>query len=185
MTELTPKQRYYQNWKTKDPERYLAQSKKTCQRHKEKYANDPEYRAKQLQKAKDYAEKNKDKRRARRQNSIKEQTTAKAYSRSNEVRRRSRNKALVAKYGITIDEFERMEVNQNGVCAICQTKPEINDRWSSLTHNLRVDHDHTTGKVRALLCLNCNTALGHFRDDVRLLQKAVLYLECHEASPII
>ena len=56
MTELTPKQRYYQNWKTKDPERYLAQSKKTCQWHKEKYANDPEYRAKQLQKAKDYAE---------------------------------------------------------------------------------------------------------------------------------
>ncbi len=72
-----------------------------------------------------------------------------------------------AKYGITRDEYETMALNQKGRCAICNEEP---------TESLRVDHDHETGKVRALLCNNCNAGLGHFRDDPELLASAITYL---------
>lgn len=54
---------------------------------------------------------------------------------------------------------------QGGLCAICREAPA--------TH---VDHDHATGKVRGLLCFNCNGALGQFRDRQDLMLRAVVYL---------
>lgn len=59
---------------------------------------------------------------------------------------------------------------QNYACAICHRElPE-------LEHGLVVDHDHVTGKVRALLCGNCNTALGLLGDDVARIQRAAEYV---------
>ena len=57
---------------------------------------------------------------------------------------------------------------QNSVCAICGRKSE---------NLLTVDHDHTTGIIRGLLCKACNTGLGYFHDDPDSLRKAASYLE--------
>jgi len=84
--------------------------------------------------------------------------------------RRARNSDLKKSYGITIDDFERMDVEQNHLCKICQ-QPQ-----SGRYENLAVDHCHTTGKVRGLLCDSCNRALGLFKDSVDVLRSAVDYL---------
>lgn len=75
------------------------------------------------------------------------------------------------KYGITADQFNTMLEEQDGVCAICGIQAEEYGKRFS------IDHCHTTGTVRGLLCMNCNTALGHFRDDVESLERAIKYLE--------
>jgi hypothetical protein len=73
------------------------------------------------------------------------------------------------KYGITADNFKQMFETQQGKCAICNEEPKTK-------RGLHVDHDHETGKVRGLLCHGCNVALGSFKEDVTLLNKAIEYL---------
>jgi hypothetical protein len=80
---------------------------------------------------------------------------------------------LMRSYGITIDEFEARLAGQGGACAICRIVPE--NTWS-----LAVDHDHRTGKVRGLLCDQCNLALGKFQDSIKTLENAIAYLRKHE-----
>lgn len=75
-------------------------------------------------------------------------------------------------YGITLDKYDEMLEAQGGVCAICG-QPCRTGRA------LAVDHDHTTGDVRSLLCANCNNGLGRFGDDPSLLRIAADYLEAH------
>jgi hypothetical protein len=58
---------------------------------------------------------------------------------------------------------------QDGRCAICGAERG--------TRRLAIDHDHTTGFIRGLLCVRCNTGLGSFRDDPELLRKAIEYLD--------
>lgn len=77
----------------------------------------------------------------------------------------------LARFDLTTKQYEDMLVEQNGVCAICYKN---NGKKS-----LAVDHDHRTGVVRQLLCMNCNTALGHFKDDPELLERAIEYLKRH------
>lgn len=69
--------------------------------------------------------------------------------------------------GMTLERFEEIVRAQDGKCWICQKTPAT---------ALCVDHDHTTGMVRGLLCDRCNTALGGFRDDPELLERAAQYL---------
>lgn len=73
------------------------------------------------------------------------------------------------KYGITPEQYKDMHETQQGKCAICNTEPKTK-------RGLHVDHDHGTGKVRGLLCHGCNVALGSFKEDVTLLNKAIEYL---------
>ena len=84
---------------------------------------------------------------------------------------------IKAKYGLTKERFLQMIEEQGNLCAICK-QPE---RESSSPHtdemNLSVDHCHKTGKVRGLLCRQCNIALGRFREDVGILQSAIAYLQ--------
>lgn len=82
-------------------------------------------------------------------------------------------------YGITIEQYNGMLASQSGCCAIC-LKPESNEIRGKVVA-LAVDHCHTSGKVRALLCSSCNTALGLFNDDVELLAKARGYVLRHSA----
>ena len=66
-----------------------------------------------------------------------------------------------------------MAEDQKGICAICGELPHGENRV------LHIDHDHLTGKIRGLLCMSCNRALGWFRDDTVILKKAIEYLKTH------
>lgn len=78
-------------------------------------------------------------------------------------------------YGITIKQHDDMLEAQGGKCAICGCPPEQSTKGA-----LAVDHCHTTGKVRGLLCGNCNAGIGHLRDSLELIRAAGAYLEKHQ-----
>ena len=84
---------------------------------------------------------------------------------------RRRNWHLLRTYGLSSTDYATLLAKQGGGCAICGRLPARGKRA------LNVDHDHTTGKIRGLLCDNCNNGLGLFRDNVDLLLAAGLYLE--------
>lgn len=90
-------------------------------------------------------------------------------------KRYSRQTDLKKKYGISVSDYNALVEKQNGVCIIC-SQPSIRVDRDGISR-LVVDHCHTTGKVRGLLCHNCNVALGLFKDDPDLLQKAKEYLQ--------
>lgn len=75
-------------------------------------------------------------------------------------------------YQITPKQWDAMLARQGGVCAICKGAP-------STRKGYHVDHDHTTGKLRGLLCSACNTGLGSFRDNPRFMRAAIDYLKQH------
>ena len=87
-----------------------------------------------------------------------------------------RNAELQRRYGITQTDYEVMIAEQNNKCAICNTT-EPGGRHNS--GYFVVDHCHTTGKVRKLLCHNCNTALGLVGDNTQTLQSMIEYLQEH------
>jgi hypothetical protein len=99
--------------------------------------------------------------------------------RSPEERAKMRAAALKRNYNITPEEYDALFQKQGGVCAICGQPETAMDKRLGRQRNLHVDHDHETGKVRALLCSNCNQGLGHFKDSLRLLAAAFFYLEQH------
>lgn len=76
---------------------------------------------------------------------------------------------LMKRYGITAQQYDGLNEAQEGKCAIC-------GKTCTTGNRLAVDHDHTSGKVRGLLCLNCNQGLGKFFDDPALFAKAIEYL---------
>lgn len=83
----------------------------------------------------------------------------------------ARNVSFKKWYNLTNLDYDRMLEEQNGRCMICgRHQSEFKNRFN-------VDHDHTTGKVRALLCVSCNTGLGKFRDNVEIMNKAIEYLK--------
>lgn len=90
-------------------------------------------------------------------------------------RQRERNKKLGSKrwpsLGFTTEDYQRMLLAQKRGCGICG-KPAA----YSKDGRLHVDHDHTTGKVRGLLCDKCNLGIGIFQDNVGLLEGAIDYL---------
>jgi hypothetical protein len=80
----------------------------------------------------------------------------------------------VARYGITLEEFEKILAEQGGVCAVCgETESDV--QYGRL-RPLSVDHDHVTGKIRGLLCNSCNRGIGLLGDNVTRLEQAVYYL---------
>lgn len=110
-----------------------------------KNKNNPEFIAKQKKRSKEYYIKNK----------ITINKKCKDYY--NTVRKPRQHSEWVAyKYGITQEDYDRMFDNQKGCCAICGI------HQSKLKQKLHVDHCHNTGKVRKLLCRNCNIHLGWY-----------------------
>lgn len=77
-------------------------------------------------------------------------------------------------YGITEDQYNAMRERQKFSCALCGIHEDA--WWEERQRRLFVDHDHKTGKVRGLLCGHCNTGLGNFKDDVKVLNRAIEYL---------
>ena len=74
------------------------------------------------------------------------------------------------KYGVTTDDYNKMFNDQDGCCAICDTRQEDQDC------SMAVDHCHVTMKVRGLLCHKCNVALGLLKDDPLVILEAAKYL---------
>ena len=81
-----------------------------------------------------------------------------------EIQRATR---LMRTYGITTEEYEDMYLAVTGHCQIC------GEYWDILA----VDHDHETGKVRGLLCQQCNRGIGIFQDDPIRVRQALTYLQ--------
>lgn len=106
-----------------------------------------------------------------------------AYMRAHRAENRSsyRDKELRRDFGITLADYDRMHLAQNGLCACCR-EPEAQRRADGRIRKLAVDHCHKSGEVRELLCGNCNKGIGHFRDDIAYLEKAIRYLERHAAK---
>ena len=71
----------------------------------------------------------------------------------------NRGKHYKSRYGITIEDYERMYETQGGLCAICK-QPETRKGRNGKPISLSIDHDHKTGKVRDLLCTHCNQMVG-------------------------
>ena len=85
--------------------------------------------------------------------------------------------ATLRKYGLTPEDYDRMIAEQDGKCAICGKAPGATDGVDK--NRLVIDHDHKTGKARALLCDFCNRGIGMFFDDPDLLTAAIAYLLQH------
>ena len=98
---------------------------------------------------------------------------ASSYNRSMVGKLSSRKSSLKRNYNLSIEQFEEIKEAQSGRCAICF------DLFKD-TRNCHVDHDHGTGKVRGLLCSNCNRGLGVFYDDIEMLKSAIYYLEKYD-----
>ena len=116
----------------------------------------------------EYYDKNKEK--------VKEQARRYYENNKEEIIKRTGAYARKRKYNLTQDQILDIFNSQNGLCSICETKMDFTSRH---TH---VDHCHTTGKIRGLLCSACNCGLGHFKDNKLLLQRSISYLEKHEEN---
>jgi len=94
------------------------------------------------------------------------------------VKKDNRKWRLKNHYGLTEDQYDEMFLNQEGRCAICQRHRD------ELKEVLAVDHNHSTGKVRQLLCRPCNSVLGYIKEDVDIALNLVEYIRRHNASSI-
>ena len=88
-----------------------------------------------------------------------------------------RNTKLKMNFGIALIDYDKMWHDQNGLCAVCG-EPETATLRGIVKH-LSVDHNHETGRVRALLCNNCNCSLGFAEDSVERLISLAEYLKRH------
>ncbi|MDO8302701.1 MAG: endonuclease VII domain-containing protein, partial [Sedimentisphaerales bacterium] len=88
-----------------------------------------------------------------------------------------RARDLAYNYGMTTEEYDEILTAQNGVCATCGRPP--NGKY------LSIDHDHDTGKVRGLLCDNCNRSLGLTHESIDILAKMINYLKQKNKVEII
>lgn len=89
-----------------------------------------------------------------------------------------RQKDLRRNFGMSVDDYQRMLDRQGGLCAICKM-PESHVR-NGKVKELSVDHDHITGKVRELLCAECNHALGKVRESEKILLSMLEYIRRHK-----
>jgi Recombination endonuclease VII len=83
-----------------------------------------------------------------------------------------RNRMLVQRYGITQEDYDKILESQGGKCAICKT-----DKPGGIANKFHVDHCHSKGHNRGLLCNHCNQGLGHFKDNADYLEAAIQYLK--------
>lgn len=113
------------------------------------------------------------------------------YYQQNKIRIDKRNKEYQTKYpekiqhqrlkyhlrhkvGLEFEDYQKLLIAQNKKCAICKYVEPDN---ATSTSKLYVDHDHNNGQIRGLLCMHCNAAIGHFKEDLTILRNAVSYME--------
>lgn len=139
--------------------------------NRRKYATDPEYRKRKSEATVRWIRKLK-------------KEKPEEYSRRLRVRNKKRNRlqeALKTNFNITVAQYREMQGKQNDLCAICR-RSETAVNTSGKVKRLGVDHDHITGKIRELLCSNCNAVLGMANDNISILEAAIAYLKRHSSS---
>lgn len=80
--------------------------------------------------------------------------------------------ALLKSYGLDEYSYQQLYSSQKGLCAICHKPPKGKGKYAVL----HIDHCHETGKVRGLLCMKCNLAIGHLRNSPRIIDSSIKYL---------
>lgn len=88
-----------------------------------------------------------------------------------ENKNKHKERYLKKKYNLTLEERSKLLKSQNNCCAICGYNKLENENKFPV-----IDHCHNTGKIRGILCANCNIGLGMFKDEIDLLEKAISYL---------
>ena len=111
------------------------------------------------------------------------QTALKSYHKNKESILKKRKETahitnLKYNYGLSLEDYNFLLEKQDNKCAICECN-EFENRWTNKNNKLPfvVDHCHTTNKVRGLLCDNCNLMIGHAKDNIETLTKAIKYLK--------
>lgn len=158
-SDLTAEQRcaYHREWASRNRERRKAYARSDAARAARRaYHSRPDVHARRRAYMKEWAKKN--------------------YGRYAAKYRRYR---LKVEYGLTLQQYESMVAAQGGCCALCGASKTASETSARKHEPLHVDHDHATGKVRALLCHHCNMMLGHCKDNPDLLRKAAAYVEEH------
>lgn len=156
-TSLERKRIANKKWSDANPEK----QKEAIKRWKD---NNPE-------KLKAYATKGRDKK----------LTTQQKYRSTEKYALRQRDYWYQSRYGISLEEYACMLEAQNGVCKICfKVERALNNKGE--IRALAVDHCHTTGRARGLLCHKCNVLLGKAEDNIMLLQNAIFYLEEYQGE---
>lgn len=171
---MDPKEKrrlYQQEYYRQNRERLLEKQRA---RGKENYKAKPDaYRAR----AKAWREKNSERMTALQKDyRDRNREKLKARSRAHYLANKPKNlmqsrRSKLKRYGLTEAQYREMLAAQDHACAICATSL---DRVR--TKHLYVDHCHKTLKVRGLLCQKCNSGLGMFRDDPKIIERAMLYL---------
>lgn len=108
-------------------------------------------------------------------------TAQSALQKTEDTRLYNRKDKLWRNFGLTLEAYDKLLKDQNGVCAICKGPERFLSR-NGFPKHMAVDHCHKTGRVRGLLCHHCNTGIGNLNDSVELLKDAIRYLEKHEAE---
>lgn len=98
----------------------------------------------------------------------------KILSQTERYKTRKRASLYKVKYGITLEQYDKMFSRQSGTCAICLS---INPSG----RRLHIDHNHKTGRVRGLLCYRCNAAIGYAREDRNIISEIFRYLLKYES----
>jgi Recombination endonuclease VII len=139
----------------------------TNARDRQRYAEDPVYRAKRLAKNHEWHAANRDRinEERRKKYATDPDYRAKLLAASTKARRKNNLRRL---YGMSLEDYEVKLRRQGGVCAGCKRKFKI---------SLCVDHCHTTGLLRGLLCKGCNIGIGYLRDNPYVMRNCAGYVE--------
>lgn len=147
------------------PEKALEKSRRAAARNKERRESDPEFKERWAGYQKKYQDKHREE--------INKKN--REYAQQPEVKHRKRlNRGMVFAPG---QSEETMREAQGNRCAICAKELPVGK-------NCHVDHSHTTGKVRALLCSGCNSGLGLYNENAAALRKAADYLDAHDSATL-
>ena len=154
---------YYKRLRSKNKEKQNEWSKEYYQRNKKKV----------IKYSIEYARKHRDRDRD------KVNAARRKYKENNRDKHAlwARKASLKRRFGITLEDYENMLESQGYVCAICHGNETVMDKRIGRPRNLAVDHCHNTGKIRGLLCTNCNTMIGSAMDNKGVLASAIEYLE--------
>jgi hypothetical protein len=158
-------------WAKRNPEKVAEIKRRFNERNKERIAIDRAI-AFQMDKSKSYASVKKWS--AKNPDKVKGQQLRRALR----EKQRKLGNELRYNYDITFEQYERISIAQGDVCIICQRPNE-----TSRTKRLFVDHNHTTGRLRGLLCHACNMAIGFLREDPEIFTRAIAYLKAFEGEP--